>query len=98
MRARVQTPHILLGRAGTLGQLGQLGRRDARTGGPGEGGTVSGYDVWGCRRPPPPTPLSEKIHPGGYGVPITSSERVPLTHSINQWASHNLERARPITS
>ena len=102
MRARVQTPHFSLGRTGPLGQLGREavgpgGGRDARTGGAGEGATVSGYDVWGCGRPGPPTPLSEKIHPGAYWDPITSSGRAPLTHSINQWASHNLERAHSIT-
>ena len=69
MRARVQTPHILLGRAGTLGQPGQLGPGDARTGGPGEGGTVSGYDVWGCRRPPPPPPCQKRSTRGPMGFP-----------------------------
>lgn len=76
---------------------GQEVGRHARTGGAGEGATVSGYDVWGCGRPGPPPPLSEKIHPGAYWDPITSSGRAPLTHSIGQWASHNLERAHPIT-
>lgn len=85
MRARVQTPHFSLGRPGPLGQPGreavglggQLAReavgpgggRDARTGGAGEGATVSGYDVWGCGRPGPPPPLSEKIHLGPIGIP-----------------------------